>query len=88
MKKIMLVNVLACATLLTACSGQQVASTAIGVAKVPFKVVGTAATVAAGAAGSVAGTVAGTAAGGPLGGVVGGAVGGSIASTVVGAITP
>ena len=77
MKKLMLLSV---AALMAGCSGQQVANTAIGVAKVPFKIVG--AGVTAGA--TVAGTVAGTAAGGP----VGGAVGGAVAGAVVGAIMP
>lgn len=76
----MLLTVVAGASLMAGCSGQQVADTAIGVAKVPFKVVGAAATAGA----TVAGTVAGTAAGGP----VGGAIGGAVAGTLVGAITP
>ena len=80
MKKVMLVTAVASLTLLAGCSGQQVTDTAIGVAKVPFKVVGAAATATA----ATAGVIAGTAAGGP----VGGAVGGTVAGTLVGAITP
>lgn len=80
MKKITTAAAIISFAFLTGCSGQQVADAAIGVAKVPFKVVGVAATAAA----TTAGTVAGTAAGGPLGGAVGGAVGGAI----VGALTP
>lgn len=79
MKKITILAATVCFISLTGCSGQQVANGAIGVAKIPLKVVG----VAAMAAATTAGTIAGTAAGGPLGGAIGGAVGGAIVGAVV-----
>lgn len=80
MKKITTLAAITSFALLTAgCTGQQVANTAIGVAKVPLKVVGVAATAAA----TTAGTIAGTAAGGPVGGAIGGAVSGAIVGAVV-----
>ncbi|PID45395.1 MAG: hypothetical protein CSB47_08935 [Proteobacteria bacterium] len=79
MNKLTTLTAALCLAFMTGCSGQQVADAAIGVAKVPFKVVGAAATAAA----TTAGTVAGTAAAGPLGGAIGGAVGGAIVGAVV-----
>jgi hypothetical protein len=79
MKIITTAAAITCFTLLMGCTGQQVADSAIGVAKIPLKVVGVAATAAA----TTAGTVAGTAAGGPLGGAVGGAVGGALVGILV-----
>lgn len=79
MKKVTTLTAAICFVCLTGCTGQQVANTAIGAAKLPLKVVGAAATAAA----TTAGTVAGTAAGGPLGGAVGGAVSGAIVGAVV-----
>lgn len=68
MKKLVKINLLivVVALGLSACSTQQVARSAIGVAKLPVKAVG----------------AAGRAAGGVVGGVVGGAVAGSIGRTV------
>ena len=79
MKKTTTAAAIVCFAFLTGCTGQQVANTAIGVAKIPLKVVGVAATAAA----STAGTIAGTAAGGPVGGAVGGAVSGAIVGAIV-----
>lgn len=78
MKRFTAIAALSCVVLLSGCSGQQVADGAIGVAKLPFKVVGAAATAAA----TTAGTVAGTAAGGPIGGAIGGAVSGAITDAI------
>jgi len=79
MNKKLVLAAVTCTLLLTGCSGQQVADGAIGVAKLPLKVVGVAATAAA----TTAGTIAGTAAGGPVGGAIGGAVSGAVVGAVV-----
>ena len=79
MKIITTIAAIACITLLAGCSGQQVANGAIGIAKIPLKVVGVAATVAA----STAGGIAGAAAGGPIGAAVGSAVGGALVGAVI-----
>lgn len=79
MKKLTTIAAIFCFITLTGCTGQQVANGAIGVAKIPLKVVGAAATAAA----TTAGTVAGTAAGGPVGGALGGAISGAIVGAVV-----
>ncbi|CAA6808674.1 MAG: Unknown protein [uncultured Thiotrichaceae bacterium] len=74
MKLRMTIALLVSTYMLQGCSAQQVASAAVGTAKLPVK--------AAGAVGRTAGSVAG----GAIGGVVGGSIGRKVGSAVGGAV--